>query len=85
MAAATEAVPALPHARRDRARETTQRLGHTADDAEAFELQETVHGVHALADAGFDSLTTGEHIWMFLSVIIVVGITCLGLLMSFGV
>ncbi|WFD20729.1 hypothetical protein MCAP1_002981 [Malassezia caprae] len=84
MAAATEAMPALPHARRDRARETTQRLGHTADEAEAYELQETAHGAAALADAGFDPLTTGEHIWMFASAIIVLGITCLGLLMSFG-
>ena len=85
MAAVPEAAPALPHARRDRARETTQRLGHTTDDAEAYELHETAPGAPTLADAGFDPLTVGEHVWMIASVIVVLGITCLGLLMSLRV
>lgn len=83
MAAATEATTALPHARRDRARETTYRLHHTTDDADAFELQETAQGAPIVADAGFDPLTSGEHAWMFTSVLMLLTITCAGLYMSF--
>lgn len=81
--AASASDVALGHARRHRARETTQRLGHVSDEAEAFELQETPGGQPTVT-AGFDPLTPGEHAWMGAALAAILLVTGTGLYLCWG-